>query len=144
MTLESGHFRWRKINQKVPHLNDRYIKWFQKKINFGIFLISGFISSFPIAALRAQLSLLNKLGLFAGATDGVEARRYRDSRNKRKDFKRGIGVGMSHIRLEGRLEKEEEIREERIKKKQKNKDNREARKTQEGLDIIAKNIAREK
>ena len=104
-----------------------------------------------VAALRAQIAFLNKLpqgvrelGYFVGTADEVEARRYRDSRNKRKDFKRGIGVGMSHIRLEGRLEKEEEIREERIKKKQKNKDNREARKTQEGLDIIAKNIAREK
>ena len=56
-----------------------------------------------VAALKAQVALLNKLpqgvgelGLFSGAADGVEARRYRDSRNKRKEFKRGMGGGMSH------------------------------------------------
>ena len=104
-----------------------------------------------VAALRAQVAFLNKLpqgvrelGYFVGTADEVEARRYRDSRNKRKDFKRGIGVGMSHIRLEGRLEKEEEIREEVLKKKQKTKDNRKAIKTQSGLDTTAKNISGEK
>ena len=104
-----------------------------------------------VAALRAQVAFLNKLpqgvrelGYFVGTADEVEARRYRDSRNKRKDFKRGVGVGMSHIRLEGRLEKEEEIREEVLKKKQKTKDNRKAIKTQSGLDTTAKNISGEK
>ena len=69
-----------------------------------------------VAALRAQVALLNKLprgvgelGLFAGAADGVETRRYQDSRNKCKYFKRGIVGGMSHIGLEGHLEKEEEM-----------------------------------
>ena len=51
---------------------------------------------------------------------------------------------MSHIGLEGHLEKEEEIREEGLKKKQNTKDNREARKTQSCLEAIAKNIVREK
>ena len=46
-----------------------------------------------VAPLRDQVVLLNKLsqgvrelGLFAGAADGVETRRYQDSRKKRKDF----------------------------------------------------------
>ena len=46
--------------------------------------------------------------------------------------------------MQGHLEKEEEMREEGLKKKQKTKDNREARNTQSGFDTIAKNIAREK
>ena len=70
-----------------------------------------------VSALRDQVALLNKLpqgvgelGLFAGADDGVEARRYRDSRIRRKEFKRGMGGGMSHIGTEGHLDKEEEMR----------------------------------
>ena len=51
---------------------------------------------------------------------------------------------MLHIGLEGNLEKEEEMWEECIKKKQKTKDNREARKTQYGLDTTVMNIARDK
>ena len=51
---------------------------------------------------------------------------------------------MSHIGLEGHLEKEEKMREEGLKKKQKTKDNREARKTQSGLNTISNNIVREK
>ena len=46
---------------------------------------------FEVAAIMDQSALLNKLpqgvrelGLFAGAVDGLEARRYRGSRNKRK------------------------------------------------------------
>ena len=56
---------------------------------------------YEVAALRAQVALLNKLpqgvgelGLFSGAADGVDSRRHRDSRKKRKDFKRGMGGGM--------------------------------------------------
>ena len=48
--------------------------------------------------------------MFAGAYDGVEARRYQVSRNNFKYFKRGMGGGMSHIGLEGKLENEEETR----------------------------------
>ena len=51
---------------------------------------------------------------------------------------------MSHIGLEGHLEKEDEMWKEGQKKKHKTKNNREARKTQSGLEGIAKNIAREK
>ena len=65
-----------------------------------------------VAALKAQVALLNKLpqgvgelGLFAGVNDGVDARRYQYSRNKHKEFKIGMGGGMSHIGLEGHLEK---------------------------------------
>ena len=87
---------------------------------------------------------VGELGLFAGDANGVEYRRYQDSRNKRKDFKRGMDKGMSHICLEGQLEKEEEMQEEYLKNKQKTKDNREERKTQSDLDTIAKNIARDK
>ena len=81
--------------------------------------------------------------MFAGAADGVEARRYRDSRNKCKYFKRGMGGGMSHIRLEGHLEKEEGMQKEVFMRKQKTKYNKEERNAQSGLDTIAKNIARE-
>ena len=52
----------------------------------------------------------------------MEVRRYRYSRNKRKEFKRGMGGGMSHIGLVGHLEKEDEMREEGPKKKQKTKE----------------------
>ena len=104
-----------------------------------------------VSALRDQVALLNKLprgvvelGFFTGAADGMEARRYRDSRKKHKEFKIGIGGGMSHIGMEGHFDKEEDMWEEDLKKKQKTKDNREVRKTQSGLDTIAKNIAREK
>ena len=45
------------------------------------------------------------MGLFAGDADGVEARRYQDPRNKRKDFKRKMGRGISYIGMEGHLEK---------------------------------------
>ena len=80
---------------------------------------------------------------FAGSADGVEARSYRDTRNNRKDFKRVIDGGISHISLEGHLEEEEEMREEGFMKKQKTKENKEARNTQSVLYTIAKNIARE-
>ena len=67
---------------------------------------------------------VGELGFFVGADDGVDARRYQDSRNKRKDFKRGMCGGMSQIGLEGHLEKKEEMREEGLKNKQKTEYNR--------------------
>ena len=54
----------------------------------------------------------------------MDARRYQDSRNKRKDFKRGMCGGMSQIGLEGHLEKKEEMREEGLNNKQKTEYNR--------------------